>query len=76
MHCVKCGNEFEVLENKLMSMEEAVEKLWPVRHKRIELVYEVPDYQEALRALDPDFEYPDWDWRTVGEYLKVHGYSK
>ena len=33
-------------------------------------VYDNRYYEDTFDVLLPTFEYPDWDWRTVGEFLK------
>ena len=38
--------------------------------KLIKNICDYGDNLEALSIVDPGFEYPDWDCRTVAEFLK------
>jgi hypothetical protein len=50
--------------------QEAVIALRSWSRRRISEVYDLPEFpQEALLALRPNFEYPEWDWQTVGAFL-------
>ena len=39
--------------------------------KKIKNIVDCGDNLQALLILLPSFEYPDWDYKTVGEFLRV-----
>jgi hypothetical protein len=55
-----------------MTTKEAIAHLQPIKRKLIRSVYHYRTVNEALITLCPEFEYPDWDYRTVGEFLRKH----
>jgi hypothetical protein len=52
-----------------MTKDEAVAVLKTVTRRTIRSVYDWRLVAEAIFVLMPGFEYPDWDWRTVREFL-------
>lgn len=54
-----------------MTREQAIWMLERVGQKQVKAVYSWAC--ECLLVLCPHFEYPNWDYRTVREFLKVYG---
>jgi len=55
-----------------MLRRDAISLLKPLARKKIAKVYDQGDVALAIFTLLPSFEYPEWDWRTVGEFLKAY----
>jgi hypothetical protein len=54
-----------------MTKNDAVRALKPFSGKMIRKVWENEKFpSQALSVLHSGFEYPDWDYRTVGEFLR------
>jgi len=53
-----------------MNTDKAVALLEKFKSKKIKDVYDETGVSDALLALNPKFEYPDWDGRTVEEFLR------
>lgn len=54
-----------------MSKGQAISRLSSYADETIGDIYDVaPDLVEAILALHPGFEYPDWSHRTIGDFLK------
>jgi hypothetical protein len=55
----------------MMIKKEAIKILLSHREKKIKHVYDVCDnVSEAILTLHSNFEYPEWSWRFVGEFLE------
>jgi hypothetical protein len=55
----------------MRSNEEAEAALQPLSRFKFKTVYDRADFpRDALLFLNPAFEYPDWDYRTIGEFIK------
>ena len=54
-----------------MIRKAAIKFLLLYRKKKIKDVYE--EISEAILALRPNFEYPDWDYKTVEAFLEDYG---
>lgn len=50
---------------------EAIRKLAPHKDRTIRAVYTWAS--RYILRLDPAFAWPDWDYRTVGEFLNKYG---
>lgn len=51
----------------------AVQKLKPFSKSKISKVYDNENFpHEAILTLCPTFEYPDWDYQTIGYFLSKH----
>lgn len=50
-----------------MTREEAIDLLIPLANYTLHSVYDDLTSEEftAIKVLQPNFEYPDWDWRKV-----------
>lgn len=50
-----------------MTREEAIKALKPVQNYLLRNVYDrlTSEQFEAIQTLQPNFEYPDWDWCKV-----------
>lgn len=56
-----------------MNKQEAIEILREFDDMLIADVYETyDDATDAILALRPTFEYPDWDYKTVAEFIKAN----
>ena len=55
------------LKNPLTKLE-AIDILKQWRRYKIKNIDDVVGY--ALNVAMPGWEWPDWDWRTVGEFIK------
>jgi hypothetical protein len=54
-----------------MTTADAIKALTPYRQRRICDVYDdVPEVAEAITALLPTFEYPDWSHYTVAFFVR------
>jgi hypothetical protein len=57
-----------------MTRSRAFEVLQPHTEKLFRSVWNMPwaqnSFHDAVFCLCPDFEYPDWDYRTVGQLLR------
>lgn len=53
-----------------MTKQTARNILKPWARYLIRNVYDYDDVVEALYALCPRFEYPDWDYRRVGDFIR------
>lgn len=55
-----------------LTRDEAIAQLKPLARKILRNVYDdLTDLQSsAIFVLQPDFEYPDWDYRTVAQLWK------
>lgn len=53
-----------------MKRQEAFDILDKVKEKVIGDVYDTnDDIQEAILLLHPNFEYPDWSYRSISEFI-------
>lgn len=55
-----------------MTKQDAVSLLKPLGRRLLHKVYDdLSDLQyEAILILCPCFEYPDWDYLTIGEFIR------
>ena len=53
-----------------MNLADAEKVLQPYSSKKISEVYQNPDIQQAIFTMMPGFEYPNWDYRRVGEFMR------
>ena len=52
-----------------MKKQKAIKVLVSHRKEIIRDVYDSrDDISEAILTLRPDFEYPEWDWKSIGEF--------
>jgi hypothetical protein len=70
METVDGDIEGEAKEEEAMTQVLALKILKPVHRRKIKNVFDRDRYADAMFALLPTFEYPDWDHRLVGELVK------
>ena len=52
-----------------MTKREARNILLPYNISEIREVYDLPNVQQAILTIKPNFEYPDWSERLVASFL-------